>query len=230
MDRELPVDSLETQAAREEMVMEQIFRRGVHTARVLKALRALPRHWFVPEDTQSYAYDDTPLPIGHGQTISQPYMVALMTDLLKLEGDETVLEVGAGSGYQAALLGLLARQVYSIERHAELAEEAARKLTQAGITNVIVRTGDGSGGLPEFAPFQGILVTAAAPLVPEPLLEQLAVGGRLIIPVGSRDGQDLVVAQKSASGCRMRSISPVAFVPLRGRYGWKEDEWRSYGE
>lgn len=230
METPLPPDTAQTRALREEMVMEQIFRRGVHTARVLKALRALPRHWFVPDDLLLYAYDDSPLPIGQGQTISQPYIVALMTDLLKLRGDETVLEIGTGSGYQAALLSLLAQQVYTVERHAVLAQEAARRLTAAGINNVTVLTGDGSGGFPEYAPFQGILVTAAAPRVPEPLLEQLDVGGRLIIPVGSRSGQDLVIAQKSPAGCRLRSVSPVAFVPLRGEYGWKENEWQSYGE
>jgi protein-L-isoaspartate(D-aspartate) O-methyltransferase len=215
---------------RESMVHRQIQRRGIFTPRVLEAFCCIPRHRFVPREDWAYAYDDCPLPIGLGQTISQPYIVALMTDLLKLRGDETVLEIGTGSGYQAALLSLLAQQVYTVERHAVLAQEAARRLTAAGINNVTVLTGDGSGGFPEYAPFQGILVTAAAPRVPEPLLEQLDVGGRLIIPVGSRSGQDLVIAQKSPAGCRLRSVSPVAFVPLRGEYGWKENEWQSYGE
>jgi protein-L-isoaspartate(D-aspartate) O-methyltransferase len=213
--------------ARLEMVTTQIEWRGLHDPRLLAAFRRVARHSFVPLDLQSQAYEDHPLPIGAGQTISQPYIVALMTDLLHLDGHETVLEIGTGSGYQAAILGALAQQVYSIERHPDLAERAQQVLGALGIRNVTVLCQDGSVGLPGFAPYQGILVTAAAPSVPKPLLEQLSPGGRLVIPVGSQNGQDLEVWERTSSGWERTSVAEVAFVPLRGSFGWSEEDWKN---
>jgi protein-L-isoaspartate(D-aspartate) O-methyltransferase len=169
---------------RKRMINEQIVSRGIHEERLLDALQRVPRHWFVPEEYADIAYSDGPLPIGQGQTISQPYIVALMTELLELHGDEVVLEVGTGSGYQAALLGALAHQVHTIERHFALAEKAEQVLRKLGITNVMVHVGDGTLGLPEYAPFQAIMVTAAAPRVPQPLFDQLDEGGWLVLPEG----------------------------------------------
>lgn len=209
---------------REAMVRRQIERRGIHTPRVLEAFCCVPRHHFVPREDWPYAYDDCPLPIGLGQTISQPYIVALMTDLLRLRGDETVLEIGTGSGYQAAILGLLARQVHTIERHPTLAGRARQALELLDIKNVTVHCGDGSLGWPEAAPYLGILVTAAAPAAPQPLLEQLAEGGRMVLPVGSPGFQVLELWQRSGETWHHEEVIPVAFVPLRGKYGWKEDE------
>jgi len=157
----------------------------------LDALRRVPRHWFVPEEYAHIAYTDSPLPIGHGQTISQPFIVALMTELLELEGEETVLEVGTVSGYQAALLAVLAKEVHTIERHEALAEQAEQVLTRLGLTNVRVHVGDGSLGLPRYSPFHAIMITAAAPRVPQPLFDQLVDGGRLVLPEGGAGGQML---------------------------------------
>jgi protein-L-isoaspartate(D-aspartate) O-methyltransferase len=207
------------------MVAEQIAYRGLREARLLGAFKKVPRHLFVSPEQRSMAYADGPLPIGQGQTISQPYIVALMTDLLALKGDETVLEVGTGSGYQAAILAHMAKQVHSIERHAELAESAGRILAELGLTNVQVHIGDGSAGLPEYAPYQGIVVTAAAPKVPQPLLEQLAECGRLVLPVGGLGGQYLECWTRRDAGYEHENIAPVAFVPLRGKHGWKNDRW-----
>lgn len=207
---------------RERMVEEQIRQRGVADPRVLEAMRTIPRHCFVPPEYRYLAYSDGPLPIGSGQTISQPYIVALMTELLHLRGHEKVLEVGAGSGYQAAILSRLAREVHTIERHANLARYAARLLADLGITNVQVHVGDGSLGLPQHAPFDGILVAAGAPRVPPALLEQLAEGGRLVIPVGDRGGQMLEVWTRQGNTFDYESVLPVAFVPLVGEQGWKD--------
>ena len=168
------------------------------------------------------AYSDGPLPIGKGQTISQPYIVALMTQLLELKGNEKVLEVGTGSGYQAAVLAYLAREVHTIERHKELARGAEGKLADLGLTNVHVHVGDGSLGLKEFAPYDGILVTAAAPSLPAVLKEQLEIGGCIIIPVGGRGGQFLECWTRTEQDFDCRNVIPVAFVPLLGRYGWDE--------
>jgi protein-L-isoaspartate(D-aspartate) O-methyltransferase len=165
------------------------------------------------------------LPIGRGQTISQPYIVALMTELLRLQGNEIVLEVGTGSGYQAALLAYLARQVHTIERHASLAEKAETVLNQLKLTNIVVHIGDGSLGLPEYAPFQAIMVTAAAPRVPQPLFDQLADGGRLVLPEGGAGGQILDRWTRHGNKSTQEHIAPVAFVPLRGQHGWKENHW-----
>jgi protein-L-isoaspartate(D-aspartate) O-methyltransferase len=204
------------------MVQEQIAWRGVGDHRVLAALRSVPRHRFVPIQHRAYAYTDGPLPIGEGQTISQPYIVALMSQLLQLKGDETVLEIGTGSGYQAAVLSCLARQVHTIERIPSLAEEARMVLEENGFLNVQVHAGDGSNGLPEYAPFGGILVAASAPHVPEPLLEQLDEGGRLVLPVGGRGNQILQTWQRLGNNLEHQDNIPVAFVPLRGEHGWKE--------
>lgn len=208
---------------REDMLREQIQRRGIRSARVLDALRRTPRHEFVTPEHRGQAYADGPLPIGHGQTISQPYIVALMTQLLSLEGDETVLEIGTGSGYQAAVLGLLARQVYTVERIPALAQEAAARLERLGLTNVRVIEGDGSIGLPAYAPYDAVLVTAGAPQVPAQLLEQLALGGRLVLPVGPRYAQTLERWEKTPSGLEHEAVLPVSFVPLRGEEGWAEN-------
>ena len=213
---------------RKHMVNEQIISRGVHDERLLDALRRVPRHWFVPEEYAHIAYTDGPLPIGQGQTISQPYIVALMTELLELEGEENVLEVGTGSGYQAALLALLAKQVHTIERHASLAENAEKVLKRLGLTNVVVHVGDGTLGLPKYAPFDVIMITAAAPRVPQPLFDQLAEGGRLVLPEGGAGGQMLDRWRKYGSSFNQEHITPVAFVPLRGQYGWKENTWGFY--
>jgi len=187
--------------------------------RVMAALGRVPRHEFVPAAEQPLAYVNAPLAIGHGQTISQPYIVALMSDLLRVEPDHVVLEVGTGCGYQAAVLAELARRVYSVEVIPELAEAAAARLRRLGYDNVEVRAADGYQGWPEHAPYDGIIVTAAAPAVPPPLVAQLKAGGRLVIPVGTGYlGQDLMVLDKTAAGeTEARSILPVAFVPLRHR-------------
>ncbi len=210
---------------REKMVSEQIARRGLQAPRLLEAFRRVPRHYFVPPECQKNAYDDGPLPIGNGQTISQPYIVALMTSLLALKGDENVLEIGTGSGYQAAILAGLAKTVHTIERHASLAERASETLSRLGYTNIYVHTGDGTRGWPDANPYQGILVTAASPSPPQPLLDQLAEGGRLVIPVGDHYGQDLQVWERHGNKFEPESIIPVMFVPLRGEFGWKDEEW-----
>ena len=211
------------QSQRNRMVDEQLFSRDIVDRRVLDAMRRVPRHHFVRPEDIHLAYADGPLPIGLGQTISQPYIVALMTQLLELKGGEVVLEVGTGSGYQAAVLAQLVREVHTIERHAQLARQAEMALVELGLTNVCVHVGDGSLGLLDYAPFQGILVTAAAPHVPQPLLDQLADSGRLVAPVGSLGGQVLERWWRSGENYRHEVVTPVAFVPLRGKHGWDED-------
>jgi protein-L-isoaspartate(D-aspartate) O-methyltransferase len=200
---------------RERMVEEQIEARGVADPRVLAALRAVPRHEFVPADQRAYAYEDRPLPIGEGQTISQPYIVAVMTELLQLSGDEKVLEIGTGSGYQAAVLGRVAREVYTIEIVPGLARRAESDLRRLGYANVHVRQGDGYRGWPEHAPFDAIIATAAPEHVPQPLVDQLAVGGRLVLPVGDVF-QDLVLVTRDAKGVRQERLLGVRFVPMTG--------------
>ena len=218
-----PFSDEQYEAERARMVREQIAGRGIADARVLEAMQAVPRHLFVPEEWRRLAYRDGPLPIGADQTISQPYIVALMTELLRLDGSETVLEVGAGSGYQTAVLARLARQVYSIEWHADLAAQARERLAALGLANVEIHVGDGSRGLPEHAPFDAMIVTAAAPSAPPPLTGQVAPGGRLVIPIGTREGQYLERWQRSGEAWHIERIAPVMFVPLLGRYGQGEE-------
>jgi protein-L-isoaspartate(D-aspartate) O-methyltransferase len=204
------------------MVDQQLRGRNIRDARVLEAMEIVPRHLFVPEDLRRSAYNDGPLPIGGNQTISQPYIVAYMTQLLGLEGEDRALEIGTGSGYQAAVLAHLARLVYSIERIESLAEQARNLLKALDLHNVEVIVGDGSCGLPDQAPFDGIVVTAAAPAAPQPLKEQLADGGRLVIPVGSRRGQVLERWTRRGDELQVERLAPVAFVPLLGDHGWGE--------
>ena len=204
------------QLLRERMVREQIEARGVKNHRVLEAMRKVPRHLFIPEANRNMAYEDTPVPIGEGQTISQPYIVAYMTDALKIKPTDRVLEVGTGSGYQAAILGELAAEVYTIEVLPDLAERAAALLAELGYRNVHVRVGDGYLGWPEEAPFDAIILTAAPPEIPEPLLQQLAEGGRLIAPVGV-DFQQLVLIRKKEGRFTRENLLPVRFVPMTGR-------------
>ena len=214
--------------ARQSMVADQIRRRGLRNKRLLDVLRRVPRHCFVPPDRVHMAYSDGPLQIGYGQTISQPYIVALMTDLLRLDGSETVLEIGTGSGYQAAILGLLAKEVHTIERHAPLAENAESILRNLGIENIHVHVGDGTLGLKEQAPYDGILITAGAPEVPKPLLDQLADSGRLVLPVGNRFSQMLETWQRDGDDFKQEAVTAVAFVPLLGEHGWDEDDWEKF--
>ena len=205
---------------REAMVSKQLSSRGIKDPRVLEVMRTVPRHEFVLDAYQDRAYDDSPLPIEEGQTISQPYMVAWMTELLGLEGDDVVLEIGTGSGYQAAVLSRLARFVYTMERIPALYELARDRLPELGYDNVEVVLGDGSKGLPEHAPYQGIMVTAGSPRVPPLLVEQLDDGGRLVVPVGSSAIQMLTVVEKKGVQSRTREVGSCVFVPLVGRYGW----------
>ncbi len=204
-----------TAPARRRMVEEQLAARGIEDARVLAAMGKVPRHALVPADVRAQAYADSPLPIGGGQTISQPYIVAYMTEQLALKGGARVLEVGTGSGYQAAILGELAAEVYTIEIVPALARRAAADLARLGYRNVVVREGDGYRGWPEKAPFDAIVVTAAPPEVPAPLIEQLKPGGRLVLPVGD-DYQELLRVTKDAQGVRRQRLLPVRFVPMTG--------------
>lgn len=207
---------------RELMVDAQLILRGIKDERVLNAMRKVPRHLFVDEYMQYKAYDDMALPIGEDQTISQPYMVAIMTELLELKGREKVLEVGTGSGYQAAILGELSREVFTIERKAELAKKAEERLRGLGYSNIHVRTGDGTLGCSEESPFDRILITAGTPKIPEPLIEQLADGGIIIAPVGIRFSQQLLIAKKSMGALSEQMHVPCVFVPLIGEHGWSE--------
>ena len=207
---------------RKQMVKEQIERRGLQEKRLLTAFETVPRHLFVPEDYRYAAYEDGPLPIGFGQTISQPYIVALMTDLLNLKGNERVLEIGTGSGYQAAILSMLAEEVHTVEFITELATQADKLLKELGMDNVHVHFGDGSVGWPELAPYQRILVAAAAPQVPQALLDQLEDGGRLVLPVGARGMQILETWERHGDKFESKTETAVAFVPLRGEQGWDQ--------
>ena len=210
--------------ARRRMVEEQIIGRGVKDSRVLEAMQRVPRHLFVPEALAPQAYSDFPLPIGERQTISQPYMVAVMSEALQLEGGEKVLEIGTGSGYQAAVLALLARQVFSLERIPALARQARRTLDECGFARVNIRVSDGTLGWAEEAPFDGIIVTAGAPNIPQPCRDQLAIGGRLVIPVGDRFSQILVrLTRVNAREYREERLFGCRFVPLVGDHGWREE-------
>jgi len=209
-------------ALRERMVKQQIEARGVHDPRVLAAMRSVPREQFVPESVRSQAYADGPLPIGDGQTISQPYIVALMTELLEVGPGDKVLEIGTGSGYQGAVLGAMGVNVFTIEIRPTLCREAAARLARLGYTSVHVRCGDGYGGWPEEAPFDGIIVTAAPERVPDPLLRQLKVGGHMVIPVGAFY-QELKVITRTPEGYTEKSVVPVRFVPMTGEIERHQD-------
>lgn len=221
-DPQNAVDGREEQfaAQRRVMVEEQLRSRGIHDQRVLEAMERVPRHEFVAAEYESQAYEDHPIPIGNGQTVSQPYIVAAMLESLRISPGDVVLEVGTGSGYQTALLSHLAARVYSIERHPELAEEARCRVERLGYNNVMVFVGDGTQGLPEYAPFDAITVGAAAPRIPEPLLQQLRNGGRMILPVGTSDTQELWLVMKEDSGPKVTRMEPCRFVPLIGSEGF----------
>ena len=209
------------------MVVHQLERRGIKDKRVLEAMASVPREAFVPGVPANLAYDDRALPIDAGQTISQPYMVARMTELLEVEDGDCILEVGTGSGYGAAVLARLGARVTTIERHADLADTARERLAAEGVRDVDVRIGDGSVGAPDEAPWDGIVVTAAAPAIPDALREQLAIGARLVIPVGPRYQQDLIVVERRGSNDWDEwSDGAVVFVPLVGEGGWSEAESR----
>ncbi|MEA2603700.1 MAG: hypothetical protein QOF89_4692 [Acidobacteriota bacterium] len=216
--------SLDFQTLRNQMVDRQIAGRGVRDPRVLEAMRTVPREAFVPEHLAESAYDDMPLPIGEEQTISQPYVVALMAEALEIRPGDKLLEIGAGSGYAAAVLSRIAREVYAVERHASLAREAPERLARLGYSNVQVRHGDGTLGWAEHAPYDAIVVAAGGPEVPQALLDQLAEGGRLVIPIGPDPrNQDLVRVRHQPEGGFVReNLGPVRFVPLIGAQGWAE--------
>ncbi len=207
---------------REKMVREQIERRGVKDPRVLAAFRKVQRHLFMPDGIRTRAYEDTPLPIGDGQTISQPYTVARMTELLQLTGKEVVLEIGTGSGYQSAILAVLADWVYSVERVRGLSSSARRLLDELGYHNVATKVGDGTMGWIEFAPYDAVIVTAGGPRAPQPLVEQLKEGGRMVVPVGDKHTQRMIVGVKTGDQLKTRDEGPYRFVDLVGEHGWKK--------
>ena len=210
--------------AREAMVAQQIETRGITNPLVLKAMRSVPRHEFIPEDMRAMAYDDRPLPIGQGQTISQPYIVAYMTERLRLTGGEKVLEIGTGCGYQAAVLSMIAAEVYSVECVSALASSAEKTLKRLGYDNVAIKVSDGTLGWEEHGPFHGILATASGPKVPQPFKAQLRVGGALVMPVGDyRFGQSIIrVTRGQGDRFHEERLLDVAFVPLIGQYGWED--------
>ncbi|MBW1983036.1 MAG: protein-L-isoaspartate(D-aspartate) O-methyltransferase [Deltaproteobacteria bacterium] len=212
---------MEYATARNRMVENQLISRGIKDQRVLQAMRTVPRHLFVEEALRNQAYSDHPLPIGEKQTISQPYMVALMTEALELQGDERVLEIGTGSGYQAAILAELAEKIYSIERLRSLSMRARRILDKLGYLNIVLKVGDGTIGWKEEAPFDAIIVTAGSPDVPQPLVDQLAVGGRLVIPVGDRYSQSLMKIVREKTGLKKIDLGGCRFVNLVGQHGWQ---------
>src|SRR5712664_700075 len=214
-------------AARRAMVEEQVRKRGIASQRVLDAMLSVPRHEFVPDQFRADAYADKPLPIGEGQTISQPFMVGAMSEALQLTGSERVLEIGTGSGYQSAVLSLLSREVISIESHTSLALAAQERLGRLGYANVHVHNGDGSLGFADAAPYDAILITAAAPEIPPLLASQLCDGGRLVIPVGSQENQELLQARKESGVLYSRALFDCRFVPLLGRYGWSRPDRKS---
>jgi protein-L-isoaspartate(D-aspartate) O-methyltransferase len=204
-------------------LVEVLRRKGVRDLSVLRAVQMVPRHLFVPESVRHRAYDDTALPIGSGQTISQPYVQARYLELIGLTGREKVLEIGTGSGYQTALLGLLASMVFSVERVSHLAQSARTALGNAGIRNVTVLVGDGTLGWRSFAPYDAILVSAASPEIPSPLVEQLASGGRMVIPLGDRASQTLTLVERDGDEVRTRTVADVRFVPLVGEFGFRQE-------
>ena len=203
-------------------LIDELRAKGIRDLAVLRALDLTPRHLFVPTGVRHRAYEDAALPIGSGQTISQPFVHAMYLQTLRLQGSEKVLEIGTGSGYQTVLLAHLCRHVYSIERIRPLLETARDAITVSGVTNVALMCGDGTYGWPEYAPYDAILVGAGSPDIPMPLVEQLAIGGRLLVPIGGRDDQRLVELTRTASGTERRDVSDVRFVPLVGRHGWED--------
>lgn len=213
---------MDFQNLRDLMVDTQLVPRGIRDERVLKAMRKVPRHLFIDESQWFRAYDDIALPIGEGQTISQPYMVAIMTELLELKGYEKVLEIGTGSGYQAAILAELSKEVYTIERVQSLSERASMVLRSLNYDNVHLRVGDGTLGWPEEAPFDRVIITAACPEIPEPVINQLNEDGIVVAPVGERFSQVLLKARKEAGRLNEEYHTPCVFVPLIGKYGWKD--------
>lgn len=217
---------MNVETAREKMVREQIEARGVRDPRVLAAMRTVPRHLFVEDSLVERAYDDTPLPIGDQQTISQPYIVALMVEALELTGGERVLEIGTGSGYEAAVLAELCAELYSIERIPKLAEGAIALLASLGYRNVHVRVRDGAAGWPEAAPFPAVVMSAAARQIPRPLVDQLAEGARFVLPMGEEDTQTLVRLRKKEGALQEDCLGECRFVKLIGAYGWDEPERR----
>jgi protein-L-isoaspartate(D-aspartate) O-methyltransferase len=211
---------MERENERLAMIREQLKRRGIHDERVLEAMATVPRHRFVAPADEGHAYTDQALPIGAGQTISQPYIVALTAAALRLSGTERVLEIGTGSGYAAAVLARLAAEVYTVERHRELAIGAGRIFDALGYDNIWVCIGDGTRGWPRYAPFDAIAVAAGGPRVPQSLLDQLADGGRLVMPIGSRDEQQMIRVVRHGTQMREERLGPVRFVPLIGAEGW----------
>jgi protein-L-isoaspartate(D-aspartate) O-methyltransferase len=216
-------DMIDFPRVRLKMVEEQLISRGVKDPRVIAAMQKIPRHLFVEEALQNQAYTDHPLPIGEKQTISQPYIVALMTEALELKGTEKVLEIGAGSGYQTAILAELAQKVFSIERIRSLAIKARKLLFELGYFNVEIKIFDGTYGWVEEGPFDAIIVTAGGPEIPQPLLDQLGVGGRLVIPVGDAYVQDLIRLRKKEDGIHKEDLGGCRFVKLIGKYGWENE-------
>ncbi len=209
-------------APRQKMVQRQLVSRGIKDSRILAAMEEVPRHVFVDEALWDEAYDDNPLPIGDGQTISQPYMVAVMTELLGLQGDERVLEIGTGSGYQAAVLSRLCRWVFTIDRIRRLSEKAQTVLRSCGYVNISFMVGDGTAGWPSQSPFEGIIVTAGSPQIPDVLVEQLTEDGKLVIPVGDRFSQTLKRVIRTKKGMKVENHTGCRFVDLIGRFGWSE--------
>lgn len=207
---------------RSRMVEQQIRSRGITNPRVLGAMREIPRHLFIPPPYDGSAYEDTPLPIGNGQTISQPYIVALMTELLDPHPNDNILEIGAGSGYQAAILSMLAQHVTTIERIPDVADLARKNLAKLGLKNTSILIGDGTRGYPDNALYNGIMITAATPEIPHPLIDQLATGGVLVAPVGDREIQELGTVTKKESGIVRSTHGGARFVPLIGEYGWAD--------
>ncbi len=205
---------------RQRMVEQQLRGRGIEDERVLDAFLKIPRELFIPDEYRSQAYLDHPIPIGCDQTISQPFIVGLMVGALRLKGDERVLEIGTGSGYQTALLSLLVSEVFSIERIAELSASAANRLKMLNAANVTLKVGDGTLGYPAQAPYDAIIVSAASPELPQPLLDQLKSAGRLVLPVGTQQVQTLLVLEKTKEGIKQRVLGECVFVPLIGRFGW----------
>ena len=215
------MEFLNPEVARQRLI-KILRKKGITDDRVLEAFNRVPRHLFVDGAMYAQAYDDNALPIGFGQTISQPYIVALMTELLDLEKDEKILEIGTGSGFQTALLAQFSRRVYTIERQRELGEIARKRLREMGYANVVFKVGDGSLGWQQHAPFNKIIVTAGAPVLPSTLVDQLYIGGRMVIPTGERHHQDLMVYTKNEQGYEQHCAAQVVFVPLIGQQGWKE--------